>query len=129
MYKDVVTDTKSDDTRKFVAETKETGRFDPLELGEIFMKEIMETHYNLRMDVYEVADMDVANTGPLFGTPVSIKVRVGSVEVETKKQKVAEGRALFNEAMDDLELMFPAIKVRGDLGEIYGRYRGDIGEI
>jgi len=31
---------------------------------------------------------------------------------------VQDGRALFNEAMDDLELMFPAIKVRGDTGEI-----------
>mgnify|MGYP004263143417 CR=1 FL=1 len=89
VYKDVVTDTKSDDTRKFVAETKECGHFDPLLLGEMVYKEFTETRYQSRIDVYEVSDMDVANTGPLFGTPVSVKVRVGAVEVETKKQKVA----------------------------------------
>ena len=42
VYKDVVTETKSDDLRKFVAEKKETRRFDDMDLGEIAYKEITE---------------------------------------------------------------------------------------
>ena len=48
----------------------------------------------------------------LFGKGVQIQIRVGKIEANSKSKSVNDGRALFNEAMDDLELMFPEIKVR-----------------
>ena len=45
-----------------------------------------------------------------FGKGVQIQIRVGKIEANSKSKDVNDGRALFNEAMDDLELMFPAIK-------------------
>jgi hypothetical protein len=109
VYKDVVTDTKSDDLRKFVAEKKETRRFDDMDLGEIAYKEITETRYTLRCDLYEASDMSLDDSG-FFGKGVQIQIRVGKIEANSKSKDVNDGRALFNEAMDDLELMFPAIK-------------------
>ena len=109
VYKDVVTETKSDDLRKFVAEKKETRRFDDMDLGEMAYKELTETRYTLRCDLYEASDMSLDNTG-FLGKDVQIQVRVGKIEANSKSKGVTDGRALFNEAMDDLELMFPAIK-------------------
>ena len=111
VYKDVVTETKSDDLRKFVSEKKETRRFDDMDLGEIAYKEITETRYTLRCDLYEASDMSLDNTG-FLGKDVQIQIRVGKIEANSKSKSVNDGRALFNEAMDDLELMFPEIKVR-----------------
>jgi len=108
VYKDVVTDTKSDDLRKFVYEKKETRRFDDMDLGEIAYKEITETRYKLRCDLYEASDMSLDNSG-FFGKSVQIQIRVGKVEANSQSKDVVDGRALFNEAMDDLELMFPKI--------------------
>ena len=45
-----------------------------------------------------------------LGKGVQIQIRVGKIEANSKSQDVSDGRALFNEAMDDMELMFPAIK-------------------
>jgi hypothetical protein len=109
VYKDVVTETKSDDLRKFVSEKKETRRFDDMDLGEIAYKEITETRYTLRCDLYEASDMSLDNTG-FLGKDVQIQIRVGKIEANSKSKSVNDGRALFNEAMDDLELMFPEIK-------------------
>jgi hypothetical protein len=109
VYKDVVTETKSDDLRKFVAEKKETRRFDDMDLGEIAYKEITEKRYTLRCDLYEASDMSLDDSG-LFGKGVQIQIRVGKIEANSQSKDVQDGRALFNEAMDDLELMFPAIK-------------------
>lgn len=109
VYKDVVTETKSDDLRKFVAEKKETRRFDDMDLGEIAYKEITETRYTLRCDLYEASDMSLDNTG-MFGKDVQVQIRVGKIEANSKSKSVNDGRALFNEAMEDLELMFPEIK-------------------
>jgi hypothetical protein len=109
VYKDVVTETKSDDLRKFVAEKKETRRFDDMDLGEIAYKEITESRYTLRCDLYEASDMSLDDSG-FFGKGVQIQIRVGKIEANSKSQDVYDGRALFNEAMDDLELMFPEIK-------------------
>ena len=109
VYKEVVTETKSDDLRKFVAESKEMRRFDDMDLGEIAYKEITESRYTLRCDLYEASDMSIDNTG-LIGKDVSIKIRVGKFEAVSKPKSVTDGRALFNEALDDMELMFPSIK-------------------
>jgi hypothetical protein len=111
VYKDVVTETKSDDLRKFVAEQKETRRFDDMDLGEIAYKEITETRYTLRCDLYEASDMCLDNTG-FLGKDVQIEIRVGKIEAKSKSKGVTDGRALFNEAMDDVELMFPEIKAK-----------------
>jgi len=108
VYKDVVTETKSDDLRKFVAETKETRRFDDMDLGEMAYKEITESRYTLRCDLYEASDMALDNTG-FLGKDVQIEIRVGKEEHKSKPKSVVDGRALFNEAMDDIELMFPKI--------------------
>jgi len=109
VYKDVVTETKSDDLRKFVFDKKETRRFDDMDLGEIAYKEITETRYTLRCDLYEASDMSLDDSG-FFGKGVQVQIRVGKIEANSKSKDVNDGRALFNEAMDDLELMFPAIK-------------------
>ena len=44
-----MSETKSDDLRKFVAEKKETRRFDDMDLGEQAYKELTETRYMLRL--------------------------------------------------------------------------------
>ena len=73
VYKKVVTETKSDDLRKFVAEQKETRRFDNQDLGEIAYKEITEKRYTLRCDLYEASDMALDDSG-IFGKGVQIQV-------------------------------------------------------
>ena len=90
VYKDVVTETKSDDLRKFVAEKKETRRFDDMDLGEMAYKELTETRYTLRCDLYEASDMSLDNTG-FLGKDVQIQVRVGKIEANSKSQGVTDG--------------------------------------
>jgi hypothetical protein len=107
-FKELVSDTKSDDTREFVAKQKPSRRFDPAKLGEKLYVEITEEHWTLRASIYESVDMAISDTG-MFGKDVAIEVRVGNDTFTSKKVNVKDGRATWNEQLEDMELVYPEI--------------------